>query len=65
MADKKWEGKWDQIKGTVKKKWGKLTDDDLKQIEGDKDRLVGKLKERYGMSESEAKKQADEFNGKH
>ncbi len=62
MADKKWEGKWDQIKGTMKKKWGKLTDDDLKQIEGDKDRLVGKLKERYGMSESEAKKQADEFD---
>jgi|GEM_PF-2400521 len=43
--NKKWEGKWDQVKGGIKKNWGKLTDDDLKQIDGNKDKLVGKLKE--------------------
>lgn len=62
MADKKWEGKWDQVKGNLKKKWGKLTDDDLLQVEGDKDRLVGKLKEKYGISKEEAEKQVDEMD---
>jgi uncharacterized protein YjbJ (UPF0337 family) len=42
------EGKWRQIKGSVKAKWGKLTDDDLDKIEGNYDMLVGKIQERYG-----------------
>ena len=61
MANKKWEGKWDQLKGNAKKKWGKLTDDDLQQVEGDKDRLVGKVKEKYGISKEEAEKEVNEF----
>ena len=36
-------GNWKQFKGTVKEKWGKLTDDDLEVIEGKKDQLVGRL----------------------
>lgn len=44
------EGKWRQLKGTIKTKWGKLTDDELDQIEGNYDRLVGKVQERYGYT---------------
>jgi uncharacterized protein YjbJ (UPF0337 family) len=44
------EGKWRQLKGSIKTKWGKLTDDELDQIEGNYDRLVGKVQERYGYT---------------
>lgn len=62
--NKKWEGRWDQIKGNIKKTWGKLSDDDLKQIDGDRDRLVGKLKEKYGFTKEQAEKKVDEFDKK-
>jgi uncharacterized protein YjbJ (UPF0337 family) len=55
------EGKWKQYSGTIKEKWGKLTDDDLTTISGKKDQLVGKLQERYGMAKDQAEKQIDEF----
>ena len=55
------EGKWEQIKGKVKQKWGKLTDDDLISIEGKRDELEGKLTERYGMEKEQAKKEVDAF----
>jgi len=44
------EGKWKQAKGAVKQKWGKLTDDDLDVIAGQKDKLVGRIQERYGIA---------------
>ncbi|MDP5136414.1 CsbD family protein [Rheinheimera baltica] len=53
------EGKWKQMTGAIKEKWGKLTDDDLEQVEGSIDRFCGKMQERYGMSREEAEK---EFN---
>jgi uncharacterized protein YjbJ (UPF0337 family) len=56
------EGKWKQMKGGVKKKWGKLTDDDLDVIAGNKDQLVGKVQERYGISREEAQKQVDSYD---
>jgi uncharacterized protein YjbJ (UPF0337 family) len=55
-----WEqtkGKWNQVKGVVKKQWGKLTDDDLTLIAGQRDQLVGKIQERYGIAKEEADKQ--------
>jgi uncharacterized protein YjbJ (UPF0337 family) len=55
-----WEqtkGKWNQTKGAVKKQWGKLTDDDLTVIAGQRDQLVGKLQERYGIEKEEADRQ--------
>lgn len=55
------EGKWKQVKGQVKEKWGKLTDDDLDVIDGRRQQLVGKLQERYGTAKDEAERQADEF----
>ena len=52
-----WEetkGKWNQTKGAVKKQWGKLTNDDLTVIAGQRDQLVGKIQERYGIAKEEA-----------
>lgn len=48
------EGKWKQIKGKVKQQWGKLTDDEIDQIEGKQEELVGLLQERYGYAKEEA-----------
>ncbi len=55
------KGKWNQIKGQVKERWGELTDDDVDQIAGKKDQLVGKLQERYGMAKDAAEREADSF----
>lgn len=56
------EGKWKQFSGSVQSRWGKLTDDDLDVIEGNKDKLVGKLQERYGWSKEEAEAEADRWS---
>lgn len=55
------EGKWKQMKGALKAKWGKLTDDDLKIIEGNRDQLVGRIQERYGLARDEAQRQVQEW----
>jgi len=55
------EGKWDQIKGTVKSQWGKLTDDDLTLLEGKRDALIGRIVERYGILREDAELQVDEW----
>jgi uncharacterized protein YjbJ (UPF0337 family) len=62
MNNDRVEGKWKQMKGSLKSRWGKLTDDDLDVIEGQKDQLVGKVQERYGIAKEEAQKQVDEWN---
>lgn len=54
-------GKWKQLKGSVQAKWGKLSDSDLDQIEGNRDRLVGIVQERYGKDKAQAKKEVDEY----
>ena len=54
-------GGWHQIKGKVQEEWGKLTDDDLKQLEGRAEQLAGKLQERYGLARAEAERQVSEF----
>ena len=59
------EGKWKQMKGSVKQKWGKLTDDDLDYIAGSRDKFVGRIQERYGIAKDEAQKQADEWMKTH
>lgn len=57
MDNNVFKGKWKQIKGEAKKQWGKLTDDDLDVIDGEKDKLIGKLQERYGHSKDDAEKE--------
>jgi len=55
------EGKWKQLKGSAKQHFGKLTDDDLEQIRGKRDILIGKLQERYGIAKEQAQQEADEW----
>jgi uncharacterized protein YjbJ (UPF0337 family) len=58
-------GQWKQIKGSIKEQWGKLTDDEISQLEGNSDKLAGKLQERYGIAREEAERQAKEFSSRH
>ncbi len=55
------KGNWKQLKGDIKKQWGKLTDDDLAEAEGHRDYLIGKIQERYGIAKDEAREQLEEF----
>lgn len=55
------EGKWKQVRGKVKETWGDLTDDELDQVSGRYDVLVGKLQAKYGYSRQEAEKEIDDF----
>lgn len=61
MNSDQFEGKWKQLKGGVKQRWGKLTDDDVTALSGKKDELVGKLQERYGITREQALKEADDW----
>ena len=56
------KGQWNQVKGNIQKQWGKLTDDEMSQIEGDREILIGKLQEHYGISKEAAEQQVDSFN---
>ena len=58
------EGKWKQLKGSAKVQWGKLTDDDLDIIEGKRDKLVGKVQERYGHAKDQAEREVDDWISK-
>ena len=59
-------GNWKQVKGQVKEKWGRLTDDDLNIINGQREQLEGKLQERYGYAKDQARKDVDAwFNTMH
>jgi len=60
MNDDILKGKWNQMKGSVKQWWGKLTDDDIQRIDGSYDRLVGKVQERYGYTREQAEKECKE-----
>lgn len=55
------KGNWNQMKGSIKERWGKLTDDDMDVIAGKRDQLEGKLQERYGMSREKAHDAVDEL----
>lgn len=53
------EGRWTEVKGKARASWGELTDDELDQIGGKRDQLVGKLQHKYGLAKEEAERKAD------
>jgi len=55
------QGKWHQLKGSVKAQWGKLTDDELDQVDGNSEKLVGLVQERYGYAKQRAQQEVDSF----
>ena len=68
MSDGVWnqiKGNWKQFRGEVQKQWGKLTDDDLDQIQGERDKLVGLIQERYGEAQEDVERQVDEWYRRH
>ncbi len=56
------EGKWKQMSGSARQQWGRLTDDDLQTLTGQKDQLVGKIQKRYGLAKAEVEKQVDAWS---
>ncbi len=64
MDSNRFEGNWKQIKGKVKEQWGKLTDDDLTAINGQREQLEGKIQERYGIQKDQVKQQVDDWWGR-
>lgn len=65
INDDQLKGNWKQFKGEFKKKWADITDDDLLYIEGHKDKLEGKIQERYGDNQEDVKKWVDEWFERH
>ena len=59
------KGKWQQLKGEARIQWGRLTDDDLDQIQGNIQKLAGKLQERYGYERADADREVDDFVRQH
>ncbi len=55
------EGNWKEFSGQIKSQWGKLTDDDLTQAAGKRDKIVGAVQKRYGVAQQEAEKQVKDF----
>ncbi|MGV8843247.1 MAG: CsbD family protein [Pseudomonas sp.] len=58
------KGKWKQLSGKVKERWGKLTDDDMDVAEGHSEYLAGKLQERYGWTKEKAQEEVKNFSSK-
>jgi uncharacterized protein YjbJ (UPF0337 family) len=59
MNEDTFKGQWMQLKGKIREQWGKLTDDDVDQIQGRSEQLIGKLQNRYGIARDEAERQFD------
>ena len=60
MVSDRMKGKWNQIKGDIKRKWGKITDDDLLQAEGNMDKLIGTIQQRTGEQRDAIRQWLDE-----
>ena len=54
-------GKWTELKGAVRERWGKLTNDDIDVIAGQQEQLIGRIQNRYGIAKEEAQRQVDEW----
>jgi uncharacterized protein YjbJ (UPF0337 family) len=61
MNDDILKGKWSQLKGSVKEQWGKLTDDEIDELDGRREQLVGKVQERYGLARDQATRDVDNW----
>lgn len=58
------QGKWEELKGDVQSQWGRLTDDDLAEINGERTKLLGCIQKSYGVAKDEAEKQVKEWEDK-
>lgn len=58
-------GQWNLLKGKIKEKWGKLTDDDITEINGKRDQFLGKLQKKYGLAKDKAEEELDEWEAQY
>ena len=65
MASDIFEGKWKQLKGSIKERWGELTNDEVDEIDGESERLIGMLQEKYGYAKEKAEAEIAEFLEEH
>lgn len=65
MNKDQFSGQWNVIKGKVKEKWGKLTDDDISKIEGKRDQLLGYIQKRYGYEKERAEEEISKWENEH
>jgi uncharacterized protein YjbJ (UPF0337 family) len=61
MNQDQMEGKWKQLKGSFKEKWGKFTDDDITRFNGNREQIIGALQEKYGQTKEQAQKEYDNW----
>jgi len=61
MNNDRMAGNWKQVKGKIKEQWGKLTDDEIDEMEGKAEILAGKLQERYGWERDRAQQEVRDF----
>lgn len=61
MNKDQFQGHWQELKGKIKEKWGKLTDDEISQINGKKEQLLGKLQAKYGYAREKAEEELKSF----
>lgn len=66
MANQPWlKGKWNEYKGKAREQWGKLTNDDLDEVAGRRDQLVGKIQQHYGKQREEVEGELDAWEKRH
>ena len=61
MVSEIFKGRWKQLRGALKERWGELTDDDIAEARGDREELAGKIQQRYGKTREEAQREVDEW----
>ena len=64
MNENQWEGKWDQMKGKLRQAYGDLSDDELEGAKGNREELVGRIKEKYGDTKESIDQKLDEIASK-
>lgn len=55
------KGKWKELRGRVRERWGKVTGDDVERLKGSSDELIGLLQQRYGYEREQARKEIQEW----
>lgn len=61
MDENVFEGKWKELRGRVQERWGELTDNELDQIEGKSEKMIGLLQAKYGYASDKAEQEFNEF----
>jgi uncharacterized protein YjbJ (UPF0337 family) len=56
---------WHEVKGALCAKWGELTDDEIEELRGNREKRIGKIREKYGLATAEAERQVDEWSKSH